>query len=81
MSPRLQLTSTRKALAKDIEQEPLTKLYSMSLKSQLASVRFFAIQNLKKDLDNLNEFKTQLSDLKDNEKNEKVLELLNGLQL
>jgi glutaminyl-tRNA synthetase len=70
-----------KALAKDIEQEPLTKLYSMSLKSQLASVRFFAIQNLKKDLDNLNEFKNQLSDLKDNEKNEKVLELLNGLEL
>jgi glutaminyl-tRNA synthetase len=70
-----------KALAKDIEQEPLTKLYSMSLKSQLASVRFFAIQNLKKDLDNLKEFKNQLSDLKDNEKNEKVLELLNGLEL
>ncbi len=70
-----------KTLAKDIEQEPLTKLYSMSLKSQLAAVRFFAIQNLKKDLDNLNEFKKQLSDLKDNEKNEKVLELLNGLQV
>jgi glutaminyl-tRNA synthetase len=70
-----------KALAKDIEQEPLTKLYSMSLKSQLAAVRFFAIKNLKKDLDNLREFKTQLSDLKSNEKNEKVLELLNGLEL
>jgi glutaminyl-tRNA synthetase len=69
------------ALAKDIEQEPLTKLYSMSLKSQLASVRFFAIQNLKKDLDNLREFKNQLSDLKGNEKNEKVLELLNGLEI
>jgi len=68
-----------KVAAKDIDQEPLTKLYSMSLKSQLASVRFFAIQNLKKDLDNLNEFKNQLSDLKANEKNEKVLELLNGL--
>jgi len=27
----------------------------------------------------LKEFKTQLSDLKNNEKNEKVLELLNGL--
>jgi glutaminyl-tRNA synthetase len=70
-----------KALAKDIEQEPLTKLYSMSLKSQLAAVRFFAIQNLKKDSDNLKEFKNQLSDLKDNEKNEKVLELLNGLEI
>jgi glutaminyl-tRNA synthetase len=70
-----------KALAKDIEQEPLTKLYSMSLKSQLASVRFFAIQNLKKDLDNLKEFQNQLSDLRDNEKNKKVLELLNGLEV
>jgi glutaminyl-tRNA synthetase len=72
------LNYSDKTLAKDIEQEPLTKLYSMSLKSQLASVRFFAIQNLKKDFDNLNEFKKQLSDLKDIEKNEKVLELLNG---
>ena len=70
-----------KALAKDIEQEPLTKLYSISLKSQLAAVRLFAIQNLKKDGDNLKEFKTQLSDLKSNEKNEKVLELLNELEL
>ena len=68
-----------KASAKNIEQEPLIKLYSMSLKSQLAAVRFFAIQNLKKDLDNLKDFKKQLSDLKANEKNEKVLELLNGL--
>jgi glutaminyl-tRNA synthetase len=66
---------------KDIESEALTKLYSMSLKSQLAAVRFFAIQNLKKDSDNLKEFKNQLSDLKDNEKNEKVLELLNGLEI
>ncbi|MDD5149903.1 MAG: glutamine--tRNA ligase/YqeY domain fusion protein [Flavobacterium sp.] len=66
-----------KAKARDIEEEHLTKLYSMSLKSQLASVRFFAIQNLKNDLNNLNEFKTQLSELKNTEKNEKVLELLN----
>jgi glutaminyl-tRNA synthetase len=75
------LNFSDKVDAKDIEQEPLTKLYSMSLKSQLATVRFFVIQNLKKDLDNLNEFKAQLSDLKNNEKGEKVLELLNGLQL
>ncbi|MBF2707265.1 glutamine--tRNA ligase/YqeY domain fusion protein [Flavobacterium soyangense] len=73
------LNYSDKVLAKDIEQEPLAKLYSMSLKSQLASVRFFAIQNLEKDLDNLNEFKEQLSDLKANEKNKKVLELLNEL--
>ncbi len=61
---------------KDIESEALSKLYSMSLKSQMPSVRFFAIQNLKKDLENLNVFKNQLSELKLSEKNEKVLEAL-----
>jgi glutaminyl-tRNA synthetase len=75
------LNHSEKVSAKDLEQETLIKLYSMSLKSQLAAVRFFAIQNLKKDLDNLKEFETQLSALKINEKNEKVLELLNGLEV
>jgi glutaminyl-tRNA synthetase len=73
------LNHTEKVSAKDIEQELLTKLFSMSLKSQLASVRFFAIQNLKKDLNNLDQFKTQLSEIKNTEKSEKVLELLNNL--
>ena len=73
------LNHTEKVSAKDIEQELLTKLFSMSLKSQLASVRFFAIQNLKKDFNNLDQFKTQLSEIKNTEKNEKVLELLNDL--
>jgi glutaminyl-tRNA synthetase len=62
---------------KDIESESLLKLYSMSLKSQLPSVRFFAIQNLTKDSYHFNNFKIQLSELKNTEKNEKVLELLN----
>jgi glutaminyl-tRNA synthetase len=75
------LSHSEKVSAKDIEQELLTKLFSMSLKSQSATVRFFAIQNLKKDFDNLKEFKAQLSEIKNTEKNEKVLELLNGLQL
>ncbi len=67
-----------KVEAKDIEKEPLAKLYSMSLKSQLASVRVLTIQNLKKDLDNLTHFQNQLSELKNSEKNETVLELLKG---
>jgi glutaminyl-tRNA synthetase len=75
------LNHSDKVSAKDIEQEPLTKLYAMSLKSQMPMVRFFAIQNLQKDLNNLNEFKTQLSELKNIEKNEKVLELLNDVVL
>ena len=70
---------SEKVQAKDIEEESLTKLYSMSLKSQLASVRFFAIENLKKDLNNLNNFKTQISDLENAEKNEKVLESLKSV--
>ena len=61
----------------DIETDSLLKLYSMSLKSQLVSVRYFAIQNLTKDSYHFNNFKTQLSELKNTEKNEKVLELLN----
>ena len=65
-----------KVSSKDIETEPLQKLYSMSLKSQLALVRIFAIQNLKNDSKNITNFQTQLLDLKNSEKNEKVLELL-----
>ncbi len=65
-----------KVSSKDIEIEPLQKLYSMSLKSQLALVRIFAIQNLKNDSKNITNFQTQLLDLKNSEKNEKVLELL-----
>jgi glutaminyl-tRNA synthetase len=65
-----------KVSVKDIETESLQKLYSMSLKSQLASVRILSIQNLKNDSENLSNFQTQLSDLKNSEKNEKVLELL-----
>jgi glutaminyl-tRNA synthetase len=75
------LNHSDKVSAKDIEQEPLTKLYAMSLKSQMPMVRFFAIKNLMKDLNNLNDFKILLSELKNNEKNEKVLELVNDLVL
>ncbi|MFV5690814.1 glutamine--tRNA ligase/YqeY domain fusion protein [Flavobacterium sp. LT1R49] len=69
-----------KVKVKDIEEESLTKLYTMSLKSQMAAVRILAIQNLQNDLNNLNLFETQLSELKKNEKTEKVLELLNELK-
>ena len=62
--------------SKDIEQESLSKLYAMSLKSQLVVVRILAIQNLKNDAKNWSDFQTQLSELKNSEKNEQVLELL-----
>ncbi|WP_086455423.1 glutamine--tRNA ligase/YqeY domain fusion protein, partial [Flavobacterium sp. FPG59] len=53
------------------------KFYTMSLKSQLASVRMAAILNLKNDADNFVLFQTVLAELKNVEKNEKVLALLN----
>ena len=65
-----------KVNTKDIEIEQLTKLYSMSLKSQLVAVRILSIENLKVDEANFNNFLTQLSELKNSEKNEKVIELL-----
>ena len=61
---------------KDIDSEVLTKLYSMSLKSQMPAVRVFAIRNLKNDAENFNDFNSQLSELRLAEKNEKVLEEL-----
>ena len=70
------LKHSGKVNAKDFETELLTKLYGMSLKSQLAAVRILGIENLKNDLNNLSLFKTQLSDLKESEKNEKVLAFL-----
>ena len=68
-----------KVSSKDIDIEQLTKLYSMSLKSQLFSARIAAIENLKNDEANLNDFQGQLSELKNSEKNEKVLEVLNSI--
>ena len=65
-----------KVTSNDIETENLQKLYSMSIKSNLSSVRFFGIQNLKNESQNLLIFENQLSELKKSEKNEKVLELL-----
>lgn len=61
----------------DIDTEVLHKLYSMSLKSESALVRFEVINNLKNDPASLDQFQTQLSELKNAEKNEQVLELLN----
>lgn len=69
-----------KVQVKDIEEEALTKLYTMSLKSQMAAVRILAVENLQNDLNNFSLFESQLSELKTNEKNEKVLQLLNDLK-
>jgi glutaminyl-tRNA synthetase len=75
------LKHSDKVQPKDIEKEVVTKLYSMSLKSQLAAVRILAIENVKADADNFDEVKKQLVELKNTEKNEKVLDLLNDLNL
>jgi len=44
----LVLKHSDKVAAKDIEIEQLTKLYTMSLKSQLVAARISTIENLKK---------------------------------
>jgi glutaminyl-tRNA synthetase len=70
------LNHTEKISSKDFEVDIISKLYLMSLKSQLVSVRILVIQNLKNDSVNFPNFQTQLSELKNSEKNPKVLELL-----
>lgn len=57
--------------------ESLKKLFSMSLKSQLADVRKYALINILKEPIFLFQFKAEILNLKNSEKNEKVLELLN----
>jgi glutaminyl-tRNA synthetase len=68
-----------KVTSNDIELEVLHKLYNMSLKSQLASVRIFVVLNIKRDLLNFSLFESQIADLRNVEKNEKVLEVLNSI--
>jgi glutaminyl-tRNA synthetase len=63
----------------DIETETLHKLYSMSLKSESPFVRFEVIHNLKKDEMNFREFSGQISELKNTEKSEFVLNLLSEI--
>jgi glutaminyl-tRNA synthetase len=68
-----------KVHSKDIDLEVLHKLYSMSLKSQLANVRIFVLLNIKSDSINSSIFESLIIDLRKSEKNEKVLEVLNSL--
>ena len=68
-----------KISANDIDVDVLHKLYTMSLKSQLATVRIFVLLNLKRDLVNNSVFETQIAELRNIEKNEKVLEVLNSI--
>lgn len=63
----------------DVDFESLTKLYSMSLKSQLAKVKISVIQNIKHDTLNFEDFKGQLFEMIKDEKNERVLEELRNL--
>jgi glutaminyl-tRNA synthetase len=63
----------------DIDSEALSKLYTMSLKSQLALVRIAALQNLTHDTVNFENFKPTLFELKATENNESVISLLNQI--
>lgn len=68
-----------KITAKDLDTDSVIKLYTMSLKSQLAPVRLFVLLNIKRDILKASDFDTLISELRTNEKNEKVLEVLNSL--
>ena len=68
-----------KVSANDVDQEVIHKLYTMSLKSQLANVRIFSVLNIKRDLVNFSLFESLIADLRNVEKNEKVLEVLNSI--
>ncbi len=63
----------------DIDTDSLVKLYTMSLKSQLALVRIAVIQNLLHNPIHLANFKSILFEIKATEKNESVLSLLNQI--
>ncbi|WP_281227356.1 glutamine--tRNA ligase/YqeY domain fusion protein [Flavobacterium aquiphilum] len=68
-----------KVKTNDIDVEVLHKLYNMSLKSQLAAARVFVLLNIKSDLVNSPIFEGQILELKNVEKNEKVLEVLTSI--
>jgi len=63
----------------DFDTETIHKLYSMSMKSESAFVRLETINNLKSDLTNFENLKSQMIDLKNAEKNESVLSVLNSI--
>jgi glutaminyl-tRNA synthetase len=73
------LEHSNKLNPSDIDSEALSKLYTMSLKSQLALVRIAALQNLTHDTVNFENFKPTLFELKAIEKNETVISLLNQI--
>ncbi|MGG7034913.1 MAG: glutamine--tRNA ligase/YqeY domain fusion protein [Flavobacterium sp.] len=60
----------------EFDFELLTKLVSMSFKSQLAVLRYNAILNLKSDSSLLSKFENQITELKNNEKDQLVLSVL-----
>ena len=73
------LEHSDKVNSADIDSEALSKLYTMSLKSQLPLVRIAVLQNLIHDPIHLDSFKSILFELKASEKNEIVLSLLNQI--
>lgn len=78
---QLILQNSDKITANDIDTDSLIKLFNMSLKSQLAVVRILGLENLKSENINLNDFKTQILEMIEKEKNEKVLALLDTITL
>jgi glutaminyl-tRNA synthetase len=75
------LKYSEKLEAKDIDSGVLTKLYSMSLKSQLVLVRKLALENLQKDSATILALKSNLIEMAQNEKEAEVLALFKFLEI
>ena len=63
----------------DFDSETTQKLYSMSIRSESPFVRYEAIKNLMLDQTNFKNFRLQLNQLKNVEKSDMVILLLNSL--
>jgi len=70
------LSSSDRVEENDFDIDLIKKLYTMSLKSQMASVRYLALKNLKKDSTNCFVFKPQLDELRQIEKDQRILDEL-----
>jgi glutaminyl-tRNA synthetase len=70
------LKHSEKIKFSDIDAEILEKFYNMSLRSESPFVRLEVLRNLKNDTNKWNSFQTNLSELKNTEKDERVLKFL-----
>ncbi|HMK06040.1 MAG TPA: hypothetical protein VK476_00835, partial [Flavobacterium sp.] len=62
-----------------IDEEAISKLYGMSMKSQMSMVRVLGLKNMAKNSTNKIAYKSQFTEMQQTDKNEDVLNLLSEL--